>query len=139
MKSFNTSLSIAVWYVTLYYALFYFLWLNNCQNEVFFNIFLLSNKWNYYNMFYVGGLYSTINDTLMIHFSPIMKIVGRKFLCGSIMAILLMFIIRWRLIMWYLLWSTIIIGRTDCFMRTPIPFWTIFIRAVWYMLYKYSQ
>ena len=109
------------------------------ESGAFIYIFLFSTNGNYCNMFYLEDWYSTINATLMIQFSPSIQYFLRIFLCYSIMAILLTFIIRRRLIMWYLLWSTIIIGGTWCFSRTQIVFWIFLTRAVWLMLYKYPQ
>ena len=70
---------------------------------------------------------------------PFIHIIGRNVICSYIMMILLTFIIMCRLKMWYLLWSTIIIGVTGCFTITPIPLWIILTTSVWIMLYKYSQ
>ena len=80
-----------------------------------------------------------MNDTLLIQFFPIMHIIGRNFLCSSIMTILLTFVIRCNLIMWYVLWFTIIIGGTGCFMITTIPICFIFNWVVLLIISKYSQ
>ena len=60
----------------------------------------------------------------------------KKCLCSSIMPVFLLFIILWRLIIWSLLLSIIILGRNGSFPRTPILFWIIFTQAVWLTLYK---
>ena len=70
---------------------------------------------------------------------PFIHIIVRMFLWSFIMTIMLMFTIRFRLIMRYMLWSKIIIGDTECFMRTPLTLWIIFIGEVWLMLYKCPQ
>ena len=94
---------------------------------------------NYGNMFSGGGWYSNTNTTLMIQFFHFIFIIGGGLTCNSIMMILLSFFIRCRLVMWYILLYTTIIGGTGCFLITPTLFWIVFTRAVWLILYKYSQ
>ena len=103
------------------------------------NILLFSDKWKYQNMFYVGNFYSNMNAILKIHFPHILIIIGKNVSRSSIMTILLTFIKSCRLIIWYMLWSTIIIAGTGCFTRIPIPFCIIFNIEVWLKLSKYSQ
>ena len=134
----NPSILIAACCVTLFYPPCCFLLSKNYQKTVvrFLNFYsvksCITGKKN------LESWYSTMNYNLMIHVFPIMKIIGSIFFCSSVMTVLLSFIISCRLIIWYLLWFTIIIGGTGCFTWTPIPFWFIFTRAVWLMLYKYS-
>ena len=78
-----------------------------------------------------------MNATLINPLSPIMHIIGRNFLCSYIIRILLVFIIRYRLIIGSLLCSFITIYSTGCFIITQIPFWVVFTRAVWLMIYKF--
>ena len=78
-----------------------------------------------------------MNSTLMIHFFYFIRIIGRNVSCGSIMVIQLAFIIRCNLIVWYL--SMIIIGDNGCFLIITTPFFIVFTRAVWLMIYQYSQ
>ena len=100
-----------------------FLWSNNYQKkEVGFLILLFGNKRNYLNVFYGWGWYSTMNATLMIPLFPIVHIKGRIFLCSSVIMILLTFIISFMLVILSLLWFMIIICGTECFARTPLPF-----------------
>ena len=73
-------------------------------------ISLFGSKINYWNMFYVGGWYSTMNDILIVWIFYFVHIVGRNVLCSSTMIILLMFIIMCRLIMWYILYSKIMVS-----------------------------
>ena len=54
-----------------------------------FRILLFGNKGNYCNMFYGGGWYSTMNDTLVIQFTPFVHIIGRILSNSSTMRILL--------------------------------------------------
>ena len=96
-------------------------------------------KWNNWYLFYVGVWYTTINDNLFIHFTPIMYIYGRNLLCYSIMTLLLMFVISIRLIIKLLLLFTIIICRNVCFLIIPINLCFNFTRAVWFMIYKNLQ
>ena len=102
-------------------------------------IYLFRKKRNHWNMFYGGVWYSTRNDTLVIPFYFFMHIIGRKFLCSYIIKILLTLILRCGLIIWSLLWYTIIVGGTVFFMRALLPFCIIFTIEVGLMLYKYSQ
>ena len=129
------------WYTTFAYAHVCFLPSKNFQNKKvdIFNMFLFWNSSNYGTVFSGGGWYSTMDATLVIHFSPFIRIIGRRISCSSIVKILLTFIVRFRFIMWYLLVSMIINGGTGFFTRTPTQFWVIFAKAVWLMLYKYSQ
>ena len=78
-----------------------------------------------------------MNSTLMIHFFYFIRIIGRNVSCGSIIVIQLAFIIRCNLIVWYL--SMIIIGDNGCFLIITTPFFIVFTRAVWLMIYQYSQ
>ena len=88
----------------------------------YFPLFLFSINGNNWNMFYVGGWYTTMNATLIIHVSPIIHISGREILCCSMITILLTFVLRIRLLIWYLFCSRIIIGGTWWITRIPITF-----------------
>ena len=104
---------------------------------IYLYILMFSTKGNNWNMLYVGGWYTTMSATLIVHFSLIMHIFGRKFSCCYIMRILLTYVIRIRLIIWYLLCSTIIISGTLCITITPIMFCINIIRAVQFIIFKY--
>ena len=106
---------------------------------IFYVMFLFGNMRDYGNMFYGGCWYYTMNHILMIKILSFIYIVRRSVLCSSIMPILLMFIMFWRLIMLSLLCSTINRCETGCFTRTKIAFWIIFTRVVILNLYKHTR
>ena len=100
---------------------------------------LFSKMRDYRNIFSGGDFYSTMNANLIIHFFPFIYIVKISVLYSSIMDILLTLIILCRLIIWCLLFSTIINGGA-CFLPiAPTAFWDIFAIAVRLRLYKNSQ
>ena len=140
MKEFNTSLSIVTWYMTVVYKHCYFMSSYNFQKNGYFFLYCCSGTKLITGTFFPGGgRYFTINATLVIQFFPFIRIIGRSISRSSIMTIMSEFIIRCRLIMGYLLLSTIIIGCTGYYTSTPTPFWVILTRVVLLMLYKYSQ
>ena len=110
------------------------------RNKSIFHVMFLYGIMRGYGEINSGGCcYSNINYTLMIIFFTSICIERRGILCSSFMTVLLMFVILWRLIILYLLLSTIILGGTGCFPRTSIVFWFIFTRAVWFTLYTHTQ
>ena len=105
------------------------------RDDLTIYILLFGNKRNYWKMFYGGFWYSTMNATLTIKISPFQTHYRKEILWSYIITILLAFIIRFRLIMWSLLSSTIIIAGTWCFTRSPHLFWIISLeRCDWSFL-----
>ena len=140
MEELDSSLSITAWYVNVAYSPFRFLYPKNVQN-----------KWVDYIYIDVMEQEKLLEHVLwrgvVFHYEwyfdynsyPFIHIIGRIFLCSSIMMVLLKFIISYMLIIWSLLWSKISIFGTGCFTRNPLPLWIVFNRAVWLMLYKFPQ
>ena len=113
----------------------------NFQNkEVDFFLMFLFSKMGYYRYIFSGGGGGITLWTLLWRstFSLFCEFLQRSVSCGSIMPILLTFIILCMLIIWYMLFYTTIIGGTCCFPKMTTELWIIFTRAVWLTLYKHS-